>query len=132
MTRQRVIAIRPDPALVTVLTSVLNPRYYDLECTAGNIDTVRRLRSRAFDVVITDPATSIDEDVALTLELRSVRPGIKAIVLAPEASHGDLLDAIRADVFACFTPPFDYKEVASMTTSALAAEDWAHAIQVVS
>ena len=57
MTRQRVIAIRPDPALVTVLTSVLNPRYYDLECTAGNIDTVQRLRSRAFDVVITDPAT---------------------------------------------------------------------------
>ena len=44
MTRQRVIAIRPDPALVTVLTSVLNPRYYDLECTAGNIDTVQRLR----------------------------------------------------------------------------------------
>jgi len=132
MTRQRVLAIRPDPALVTVLTSVLNPRYYDLECTAGNIDTVRRLRSRACDVVITDPATSIEEDVALTLELRSVRPGIKAIVLAPEASHGDLLDAIRADVFACFTPPFDYKDIASMTSSALAAENWTHAIQVVS
>ena len=132
MTRQRVLAIRPDPALVTVLTSVLNPRYYELECAAGNIDTVRRLRSRAFDVVITDPSTSIDEDVALTLELRSVRPEIKAIVLAPEASHGDLLDAIRADVFACFTPPFDYKDIASMTASALAAENWAHAIQVVS
>ena len=97
-----------------------------------NIDTVRRLRARAFDVVITDPSTSIDEDLALALELKSVRPGIKTIVLAPEASHDDLLDAIRADVFACFTPPFDYNEIAAMTASALAAEDWSNAIQVVS
>jgi len=132
MNRQRVIAIRPDPALVTVLTGVLNPRYHDIECAAGNVDTVRRLRSRAFDVVITDPSTSIDEDVALTLELRSIRPDIKSIVLAPGATHDDLLDAIRADVFACFTPPFDNDEIASMTASALSAENWGRAIQVVS
>ena len=112
MSLQRVLAIRPDPALVTVLTSVLN-QHCELECAAGNVDAVRRLRWRAFDVVITDPSTSIDEDVALTLELRSIRPEIKAIVLAPEASHGDVLDAIRADVFACFTPPFDYRDIAS-------------------
>jgi anti-sigma regulatory factor (Ser/Thr protein kinase)/CheY-like chemotaxis protein len=132
MTRQRVMAIRPDPALVTVLTSVLNPRYYDIESSVGNIDTVRRLRSRAFDVVITDRSTSVDEDVALTLELRSLRPDIKAIVLAPEATHDAVLEAIRADVFACFTPPFDNHEIASMTASALSAEHWGHAIQVVS
>jgi DNA-binding NarL/FixJ family response regulator/anti-sigma regulatory factor (Ser/Thr protein kinase) len=132
MTRQRVIAIRPDPALVTVLTSVLSSKYYEIESSAGNVDTVRRLRSRAFDVVITDPSTSIDEDVALTLELRDIRPDIKTILLAPEATHGDILDAIRADVFACFTPPFDNQEIASMTASALAAENWGHAIQVVS
>ena len=69
------IAIRPDPVLVEILTSALNPRYYDLECTAGNIDTVQRLRARAFDVVITDPATSIEEDLALTPELRASGPG---------------------------------------------------------
>jgi anti-sigma regulatory factor (Ser/Thr protein kinase)/CheY-like chemotaxis protein len=132
MNQQRVIAIRPEPALVTVLNSVLNPRYYEVECSAGNVDTVRRLRSRAFDVVITDPSTSVDEDVALSLELRSIRPEIKTILLAPEATHHDLLDAIRADVFACFTPPFDHQEIASMTASALAAENWDHAIQVVS
>jgi anti-sigma regulatory factor (Ser/Thr protein kinase)/CheY-like chemotaxis protein len=132
MTRQRVLAIRPDPELVTILTGVLNPRYYELECAAGDVDAVRRLRTRAFNVVITDPSTSIDEDLALASELRSVRPEVKTIVLAPEADHGDLLDAIRADVFACFTPPFDYKDIAAMTASALAAEDWANAIQVVS
>ena len=132
MTRQRVIAIRPDPALVTVLTSVLSTRYHELECAAGNIDALRRLRERGFDVVITDPSTSVEEDVALTRELRSLRPDIKSIVLAPHATHDAVLDAIRADVFACFTPPFDNREIASMTASALAAENWGNAIQVVS
>ena len=132
MNRQRVMAIRPDPALVTILTSVLNSRYYELECAAGNIDSLQRIRARAFDVVITDPSTSIDEDLALTSELKAVRPEIKAIVLAPAASHDDLLDAIRAEVFACFTPPFDYHEIATMTATALAAEDWTNAIQIVS
>ena len=132
MTPQRVIAIRPEPALVSVLTSVLSPRYYELESASGDIDALRRLRERAFDVVITDPSTSIDEDVALTLEFRSLRPAIKSIILAPHATHDDVLDAIRADVFACFTPPFDNNEIASMTTNALAAENWGNAIQVVS
>lgn len=130
--RQRVIAIRPEPALVSVLTSVLSPRYYELESASGDIDALQRLRERAFDVVITDPSTSIDEDVALTLEFRRLRPAIKSIILAPHATHDDVLDAIRADVFACFTPPFDNNEIASMTTNALAAENWGNAIQVVS
>ena len=98
----------------------------------GDVEAVRRVRTRAFDVVITDPSTSIDEDLALASELKSVRPEIKTIVLAPEATHDDLLDAIRADVFACFTPPFDHNEIAAMTATALSAEDWSNAIQVVS
>ena len=132
MTRQRVVAIRPEPALVGVLTGVLNSRYYELECAAGDVDALRRVRARAFDVVITDPTTSVDEDVALTLELRGLRPAIKSIVLAPQATHDDVLDAIRTDVFACFTPPFDNNEIASMTARALAAENWSNAIQVIS
>jgi anti-sigma regulatory factor (Ser/Thr protein kinase)/CheY-like chemotaxis protein len=132
MTRQRVMAIRPDPELLTILTSVLNARYYELECAAGNIDSLRRIRNRAFDVVITDQSTSVDEDLALASELKSVRPEIKTIILAPAATHDDVLEAIRAEVFACFTLPFDYQEIAAMTATALAAEDWTNAIQVVS
>ena len=132
MTPQRVMAIRPDPALVEILAGVLNPRYYEVESAAGHIDAVQRLRRRPVDVLITDPSTTIDEDLAFTSELKSVRPEVRTIVLAPQATHADVLNAIRADVFACFTPPFDYREVAAMTTSALAAEGWRDAIQIVS
>ena len=61
-----------------------------------------------------------------------VRPGVKVIVLAPATTHEDVVAALRAQVFACFTPPFDFREVAAMGLSALEAVDWRHGIEVVS
>jgi hypothetical protein len=54
------------------------------------------------------------------------------IVLAPAASQADVVEAIRANVFASFTHPLDYAEVASMARTALGASDWHDAIQVTS
>ena len=98
----------------------------------GGVDALRRVRSRAYDVVITDLATPIHEDLALVAELVSARPAIRCIVLAPSAAHEDLVAALRAHVFACFTDPVDYGEVASMASSAAFADTWKNGIQVVS
>jgi anti-sigma regulatory factor (Ser/Thr protein kinase) len=87
---------------------------------------------RAVDVVVSDPVTTVDEDLALASELRNLRPATRIIVLAPHATHAELIDAIRAHVFACFTPPFDYPEIAAMVSSALDVEGWRDGIQVVS
>jgi anti-sigma regulatory factor (Ser/Thr protein kinase) len=128
----RVLAIRPDFPLLTALVRVLEGRDCEVETCHGNIEALHYLRIRAVDVVVSDPATTVEEDLALAKELRNLRPTAKIIVLAPRATHAELVDAIRADVFACFTPPFDYPEVASMVSSALAVDDWRDGIQVVS
>jgi DNA-binding NarL/FixJ family response regulator len=132
MTPPRVLAIRPDASLVLALAGVLDGGRQDVDCCAGNIEALHRLRGHAIDVVITDPSTTIDEDLALATELKAVSPALRTIVLAPHATHGAVVDAIRAHVFACFTPPFDYHEVADMTTSALRVDGWSDGIQVVS
>ena len=132
MAAQRVIAVRPDPSLLETLGSVLDPGVCVLEPCAGGVDALRRIRERPADVLITDPATPIDEDLALVAELANVRPALRTIVLAPSAAHADLVAAIRAHVFACFTPPIDSGEVAAMVSTALRAETWQDGIQVVS
>ena len=132
MTPRRVLAIRPEPALTASLARDLDPREHELECSAGDIEAVHRVRARSIDVVITDPSTAIEEDLALASELRNVRPAIRTIVLAPYATHEALVNALRAHVFACFTPPFEYDEVAAMTTSALRVDFGSDDIQVVS
>jgi anti-sigma regulatory factor (Ser/Thr protein kinase)/CheY-like chemotaxis protein len=130
--RPRVVVIRPAASLVQTLASVLDLGGCELEACRGNVEALRSLRARAADVVITDVSTTIEEDIALAKELMSVRPSVRVIVLAASAAHEDLVDAIRAHVFACFSPPIDYREVAAMTSSALLADRWNDGIQVVS
>ena len=128
----RVLAVRPDVALVAMLGAVLELDRHTLEFCSGSAEAIRRVRDHAIDVVITDEATSVEEDLALAAELRHVRPAVKIIVLAAEATQADVVEAIRAHVFACFTRPFDCGEIAAMAANALMADSWRDGIEVVS
>jgi anti-sigma regulatory factor (Ser/Thr protein kinase) len=126
----RLLAIRPDAGLTDALQSGLAG--HDVESCGGDVEAVVRVRDRAFDVVLTDPATSVSEDLALAAELRAARPGVKIIVLAPAATHDDLVNGLRAHVFACFTQPHDRTEIVAMARAALEAHEWGDGIEVVS
>lgn len=132
MTLSRLIAIRPNPPLIEALQDIVDPKACTTESCAGDVEAVRRIRDCATDVVITDPAAPVEEGLALVSELLQIRPALRIIVLAPSADHEDVVAAIRSNVFACFTPPIDYREVADMVSSALRAETWQDGIQVVS
>lgn len=132
MTRCRVIAIRPDATLTEALHAVLDRTNCEIEPCSGDAEAIRRLRDGGADVVITDASSSVEEGLALVSELLCLRPSLRIIVLASSADHGDVVDAIRANVFACFTPPFDYREIADMVSTALRADEWKDGIQVVS
>ena len=99
---------------------------------AGNVDAVHRVRARAIDIVVTDPDTTVRDDLALVKELRASRPGLKAIVLAAAAAPSEIIAALRSHVFACFVAPFDIGDVADMTKRALEALDWRDGIAVES
>ena len=104
---------------------------YECERASGSIDAIHRLRKRAFDVLITSPDTPIAEDLALLEEIRQVRPGVKAIVLAPAATPLDVIAALRARVFACFAAPFDPSAIAEAVVAATEAVGWHDGIQVL-
>ena len=127
---RRLLAICPDLGLIDALSAGLAG--HDFVISGGNVEALHRLRELAIDVVITDSSTSVSEDLALATELRCVRPGVKVIMLTPATTHEDVVAALRAQVFACFTPPFDFREIAAMGLSALEAVDWRHGIEVVS
>jgi anti-sigma regulatory factor (Ser/Thr protein kinase) len=126
----RLLAIRPAAGLLDVLSVRLAG--HEVVVSDGDVEALQRLRSLAVDVVITDPTTSVAEDLALVAEVRIIRPGVRMIVLAPATTHQDVVGALRAQVFACFAPPFDFGEVVAMGRSALDAVDWRHGIEVVS
>jgi len=130
----RILFIRTDPALAEEVVRQVSLPGCEFELAHGSADALQKLRRRSYDALVTDPERTIHEDVALLTELRGARPGVPVILLAPAARPEDVLEALRARVFACFTAPFEAPRIAEMVRQAIEAADesWRTAIEVTS
>ena len=128
----RVLIIGDHSPVSREIGDALSAADFPMEYSAGNADALQRLRARSFGVVITDPDSAVDEDLALLEEMRAIRPGVKCIVLAHQSAPNEVIAALRARVFACFTPPFDTEEIVNLTKGAASDSQWRDDIQVLS
>jgi anti-sigma regulatory factor (Ser/Thr protein kinase) len=128
----RVLVIGRTRTLADDLRAAPALQPHQVDHCGGSIEALKLVRAREMDVVLTDPDTSIGEDLACSQEFSAIRPGIRTILLAPEASDQEVIAALRAHVFACFTAPFDHHAIADMVAAALDVSDWRDGIEVVS
>src|SRR6516165_5155142 len=130
MSRVRVIG--SETRVGREIGDALSGAHFAMEYSAGHADTLQRLRIRSFGIVITSPDSTIEEDLALLEDMRSIRPGVKCIVLARHSTPEEVIAPLRARVFACFTPPFDPTEIASLAFKAASDSQWRDDLQVLS
>ena len=128
----RVLVIGSEAQVSREIGEALSAADFPMEYSAGHADTLQRLRVRSFGVVVTNPDSSVEEDLALLEEMRTTRPGVKCIVLARHSTPDEIIAALRARVFACFTPPFDAAEVAHLARRAASDSEWRDDIHVLS
>src|ERR1700750_1385907 len=128
----RVLVIGLDSPVSQEIGTALAAAGFPMEYAAGHSEAIQRLRMRSFGVVITSPDSTVEEDLALLEEMRAIRPGVKSIVLARHNTPDEVIAALRARVFACFTPPFNPGEIADLARSAASDSQWREDIQVLS
>ena len=128
----RVLVIGSEAQVSREIGGALSAADFPMEYAAGHADALQRLRVRSFGIVITSPDSTVEEDLALLEEMRAIRPGVKCIVLARHSTADEVIAALRARVFACFTPPFDPGEIASLASKAASDNQWRDDIQVLS
>jgi anti-sigma regulatory factor (Ser/Thr protein kinase)/ActR/RegA family two-component response regulator len=128
----RVLIIGSDNQVSREIGDALSAAGLPMEHSAGHADALQRLRLRSFGVVVTSPDCAIDESLALLEEMRSIRPGVKCIVLAHHSTPDEVIAALRARVFACFTPPFDTHEIATLASRAASDSQWRDDIEILS
>jgi anti-sigma regulatory factor (Ser/Thr protein kinase) len=128
----RILVIGNDTQVSREIGDALRAVDFPMEYSAGHADTLQRLRMRSFGVIITNPDSSVDEDLALLEEMRLIRPGVKCIVLARHSTPDEIIAALRARVFACFTPPFHSHDIANLACGAASDSQWRDDIQVLS
>src|SRR5215475_14348243 len=128
----RILLIGSDAEVSREISSALAAAELPAEHSAGYADALHRLRVRAFGVVITDPNSTFEEDLALLEEMRQIRPGVKCIVLAAHSTPDTVIAALRARVFACFTPPFEVDEIVNLARGAASDNEWRDDIHILS
>jgi anti-sigma regulatory factor (Ser/Thr protein kinase)/DNA-binding NarL/FixJ family response regulator len=128
--RGRVLIVRPESEFQAALQAALPD--VDIDAVPGKMSALVQLRARDYDAVITDPVTSVREDLTFAGEIRGIRPRARVLVLAPVAPQADLIAALRAQVFACFAAPFNVDEIAHMVRTALEEDAWREGIEVLS
>lgn len=128
----RVLVIGNCAEISVAIGDALGNLALSVEYAAGDADALLRLRRHPCEIVITCPDSTIAEDLALLEEMRLVRPAVKCIVLAAQSTSEDVIAALRARVFACFTPPFDPLEIACFAGSAAKDDDWGDDLEIVS
>ncbi len=128
----RILMVAPGERLLKALRASPLLEGHSIDVAAGDTDAVRRLRQRAFDVLISAPDTDLDEDAAILDEVRAVRPGVRIVILAPRTTPDQVIVALRQRVFACFSAPFDASEIADMVARAAEADEWKDGIEVLS
>jgi anti-sigma regulatory factor (Ser/Thr protein kinase)/ActR/RegA family two-component response regulator len=128
----RVLIIGNEAEVSSALGKALSAAEVPVEHSAGHADALQRLRLRSFGVVITNPDSTVEEDLALLEEIREIRPGVKLIVLAQVSTPEKVIAALRAKVFACFAPPFEVDEILSLARGAASDSQWGDDIRVLS
>src|SRR5277367_435830 len=128
----RVLVIGSHIQVSREIGGALSAADFPMEYSAGHADALQRLRMRSFGVVITSPDSAVEEDLALLDEMRAIRPGVKCIVLARQSTPNEVIAALRARVFACFTPPFEAYDIANLARRAASDNQWREDIQILS
>jgi anti-sigma regulatory factor (Ser/Thr protein kinase) len=128
----RVLVIGNNAEISLAIGDALKKAAFPCEFAAGDADALMKLRKQPFSVIVTCPDSAVAEDLALLEEMRLIHPGIKCIVLAAQSSTEEVIAALRASVFACFTPPFDAAEIACLAENAASDDKSDDEFKVVS
>lgn len=127
----RVLVIGPNEGLAKELRDSPALQGHTVDACRGALEVLKEARFRPLDVVVTDAARPVSGAMSLVEELSRLRPGVRTILLAPALTDSDVVTALRAQVFACFTT-VSAVEIADMAATALKTEDWRRGIEVVS
>src|SRR5262249_30271403 len=128
----RVLVISDESNELSWLWEAPSLQTCEIETVGEEADVLQLLRRRDFDIVVTSPTAPRKSDFAHLSEMLRIRPGLRLILLAPETTPNDLIAALRAHVFACFSAPYNTSEVIAMIGRALEERDWKDGIEVMS
>ena len=101
----RILVVGSEAQVSREIGEALSAADFPMEYSAGHADTLQRLRVRSFGVVITNPNSTVEEDLAL-LDEPDAGLGIVRDFLAPLHAGNSRLDDPRGQRIFSRAEPF--------------------------
>lgn len=128
---RRVLVVDDPPLREFMSHAEFSPEFDLVKTTLDQFLTVAF--HERFDLIITSPRTTVDQDLELLEYLQKWRgDAVKVIILAPQTAPEDVIAALRAHAFALFSIPLDYGAFSAMVETAINAPLWKDGIEVIS
>jgi anti-sigma regulatory factor (Ser/Thr protein kinase)/CheY-like chemotaxis protein len=118
-TMARLLVINSDSELAGITEKLKGVESLEIESVPNFGRALARLEQKPFDALLTAMTTGVQEDLAFLQEARRFRPNIRAVCLAQSATPDELLAALRAQVYAVFSAPFEPDRIADLVIKAL-------------
>ncbi len=108
---RRVLVVDDEPAVCKTIVTVLGTAECDVEGVRNGWTAVERLRTRAYDLVITDLRMPGMDGIAVAREAKRLQPGIRVVIVTGHPSRSSAIEAVNIGVDGYLTKPFDPADV---------------------
>lgn len=128
---RRVLLIEPSTNTNTHMAELFDPSIWTVSYAKDNESAIELAKAEAFDLILTNAATTCAEDTVVLKRLRAVRPHTRVIILTEEWLSGDILKAIRNHAFSYFTLPIAKSDLRKLIEQSLKEPVWDDGIELI-
>ena len=132
MISRKAMIIGGDPQVKSMLERILGPGQWSIHEAADNTAALNLAAGSRFGLIITCENTSCQEDVELLRTIRRMHPHTRMIILAGKTTPADVISAMRAHAFACFSAPYSLASLAGIVQHAIEEPCWDDGIEILS
>jgi len=128
---KKVLLIEPQAENRGALESLFEQPSWDVCYAEDNEAALAKATEEAFDLIVTNAATTATEDVVLLRRLRSVRPHTRLIILTRARMPGDVVNALRYHAFSYFTVPVPREDLRQLIENVMHEPAWDDGIELL-
>ena len=115
---KRVLVVDDEPMIVSLLSTVLRERGWDVTEARSGTDGIDQLDRARFDVILTDLVMPGDSGIDLLRSAKEIHPDVEVILMTGYATADTAIEAMRNGAFHYIMKPLKTEEVVNLAEKA--------------
>jgi two-component system, NtrC family, response regulator GlrR len=107
MAKGQILVVDDNPNLLELIRMRLESADYDVTATGDELEAVRELKEKIFDLCIVDLMLANGDGLSLMDEFRGINPDVPTIILTAHGSIESAVEAMRRGAYSYLTKPFE-------------------------